>query len=108
MPNVARPKLISRFRKTYPAHLRKAEKMDVSAVVKTELLISPQGKVVAVEVLGVRLLKVLPPELDKEFSLQFAKAGKFLLLGKQFTPPIVDGKSVPVKMEYEFKYEMEK
>jgi hypothetical protein len=103
--NVAHPKLISRLKRIYPSS---AEKVGIEAIVKAQLLISPSGKIIGVDILGITLSKGLPVERNNRMSKHFANATRKMLLGAKFSPPIIDGKSVPIKMEYNLKFRLEK
>jgi len=103
-PNVAPPKPIGRLKKYYP---EAAKENNIEAKVIIELLISASGKVKNVNILGVRLSKQLPPELYSKISKLFAKDARRILLGARFTPPIVNGKQVPIKMEMPLNFRLE-
>jgi len=105
MPNVAHPKLISKLKRIYPSE---AEKVGIEARVKAQLLISASGRIIGVDILGITLSKGLPVERNSKMSKLFANAARKMLLGAKFSPPIVDGKQVPIKMEYDFKFRLEK
>lgn len=103
-PNVAPPKPIGRLKKIYP---KAAKEKNIEARVHVELLISSSGKVKNVSVLAVRLTKELPPEIYSQISRLFARDARKILLGARFTPPIVNGRQVPIKMEMPLKFKLE-
>jgi len=72
-----------------------------------EILIAPDGIVRKVNVLAVRISKALPAELNKKLSNEFSSASIQILLGAQFSPPIVNGKRVPIKMELPLNFRMD-
>jgi len=102
-PNIAPPRPLSKFKRLYP---KIAREQNVEAVLNTVLLISDEGKVLSVNVVAVRLSKSLPPELYSMLSIAFSKDAVKILLGAQFTPPIVEGKRVPIKMELPLRFKL--
>jgi hypothetical protein len=103
-PNIAVPKPIGRLKKIYP---KSARQQDIDATVIIEILIAPDGIVRKVNVLSVRLSKALPDELNRKLSGEFSSASVKILLGAQFSPPIVNGKRVPIKMELPLNFRMD-
>lgn len=103
-PNIAVPKPIGRLKKIYP---KSARQQDIDATVYVEILIAPDGIVRKVNVLSVRISKALPDELNKKLSGEFSSASVKILLGAQFSPPIVNGKRVPIKMELPLNFRMD-
>jgi hypothetical protein len=103
-PNIAPPRPIGRLKKIYPGS---ASERGIEATLNLELLISANGKVKNVSILGVKLSKELPPEVYAEISRDFAKAARKILLGQQFTPPIVEGKRVPIRTDWLFRFRLE-
>ncbi|MCU0846177.1 MAG: energy transducer TonB [Spirochaetes bacterium] len=103
-PNIAPPRPVGRLEKRYP---KAAREMNVEAVINVELLISSTGKVRNVSILGIRLSKALPPEVHAKIAKEFARDAKIILLGAQFSPPVVNGRRVPIKMEMPLKFRLE-
>jgi len=103
-PNIAPPKPVGRLKKRYP---KAAKEKGIEARVMVELLISSGGKIRNVSILGVRLSKELPPDIYAQISKEFARDARKILLGAQFTPPVVNGRQVPIKMEMPLKFRLE-
>lgn len=103
-PNIAPPRPIGRLEKRYP---KAAREMSVEAIINVELLISSTGKVRNVSILGIRLSKALPPEIHAKIAKEFARDAKIILMSAQFSPPVVNGKRVPIKMEMPLKFRLE-
>ncbi len=103
-PNVVPPKLISRIKRIYP---KIARENNIEALVNCQLIISPEGKVVKVKVLGVKLLKDLPLDLYSKYSEAFYYSTVKMLLGTQFTPPVVEGKKVTIIMDKQVKFKLD-
>jgi TonB family protein len=103
-PNIAVPKPVGRLKKIYP---KSAREQDINATVNVEILIAPDGVVRKVNVLAVRISKALPTELNRKISNDFSSAAVQILLGAQFSPPIVNGKRVPIKMELPLNFRMD-
>ncbi|MDY6967644.1 MAG: energy transducer TonB [Spirochaetota bacterium] len=102
-PNIAPPKPIGKLKKRYP---KIAREMNIEAVINIELLIAANGKVKNVNVLGIRLSKALPPEMHGKIAKEFSRDALKILLGAQFTPPIVNGKNVAIKMEMPLRFRL--
>jgi outer membrane biosynthesis protein TonB len=103
-PNIAPPRNIGKLRKIYP---KIAKEKNIEALLNTELLISADGKVLNVNVLAVRLSKSLPPEIYGVISAAFSRDAVKILLNARFTPAIVEGKRVPIKMVFPFRFKLE-
>ena len=103
-PNIASPKPVGRLKKIYPEAARKEE---VEAVVTTEILINASGKVVNVRIIGIRLSKAVTTEMSAILNKDFARDAMRILLGAQFTSPIVNGEKVPIKMELPLKFKLD-
>lgn len=103
-PNIAPPRPVGRLKKRYP---KKAREMNIEAVLNIELLVAADGIVKNVRILGIRLSKALPPELHLQLSKEFSKDVLKILIGAQFTPPIVHGKQVPIKMEMPLRFRLD-
>jgi outer membrane biosynthesis protein TonB len=103
-PNIAPPKVTGKLKKLYP---RSAKDMNIEAIVNVEILISSNGRVLSVNILAIRLTKALPPELHTVITKDFARDARKILLEARFTPPVVEGKNVPVKMEMPIKFRLE-
>lgn len=103
-PGVVPPKPVGRLKKLYPAEARE---QNTEAIVYLELEVASSGRVTGVKVLGTRLLKELPPELDVRLKMEFAATAKKILLGSRFTRPEIEGKYVPVKMELPLRFSLD-
>lgn len=103
-PNIAVPKPVGRLKKIYP---KSAKEQNVEATVNVEILISPDGRVQKVNVIAVRISKPLPGELNRKLSEDFAAAARQILLGAQFSPAVVNGKRVPIKMELPLNFKID-
>lgn len=103
-PNVAVPKPVGKLKKIYP---KSAREQNIDATVNVEILIAPDGRVQKVNILAVRISKALPSDLKKKISGDFASAALQILLGAQFSPPIVNGKRVPIRMELPLNFRMD-
>ncbi len=104
MPNIAPPHPVGKLKKRYP---EEARQMDVEATVNVQLLISENGRVKKVNVLGIRLSKPLPPEKQNELTKKFTRETVLILNGAAFTPPIINGKKVSVKYEMPLRFRLE-
>ncbi len=104
-PNIAPPKLIGRLRKDHP---QSAKQRNIEATVFVSLLIDRQGYVRQVHIIGTRLSKDLPPDLHSKISRDFARLAIRILRGARFTPSIVEGKKVPIKMELPLQFRLNK
>ncbi len=103
-PNVVPPRPIGKLKKYYP---QAAREKGVEAVINVELLIASNGRVKAVRVLGIRLSKALPPETHSEMAKAFARDAIKILQVVRFSPPVVQGKNVPVKFEMPLRFRLE-
>lgn len=103
-PNIAVPKPVGKLRKIYP---KSAREQNIDATVNVEILIAPDGTVQKVNVLAVRISKALPADLNRKISGDFISAAIQILLGAQFSPPIVNGRRVPIKMELPLNFRMD-
>jgi len=70
-------------------------------------LISSEGQVLKVEVLDARLSKTLPQENQEKIIQAFREAAHKILQGAWFTPAIIEGKKVPIKMELPLKFRLD-
>lgn len=102
-PNIAPPKPIGRLKKIYP---KSAREMSIEATLYVEIFIAPSGKVINVHIRGARLNKDLPPDVYGKIVADFTRAARKTLIGARFTPPVVQGKKVPVKMEMPLRFVM--
>lgn len=102
-PDVVHPKPI-KLVKSYP---KSAEENDVEAVIIVELVITPSGKAQNVKVLRVKLKKDVDPQLKKALIQDFKKEVRYSLSKALFTPPVVEGKKVPVKMTFTLNYTLQ-
>ena len=103
-PSIAPPKPVGRLKKLYP---KLAKEMNIEAIINVELLIASNGKVRFVNILGIKLSKALPSSMHAKISSLFAKDAIKILMGAQFSPPIVKGKSVPIKMEMPLRFRLQ-
>ncbi len=103
-PGIVPPRPIGRLPKYYP---KIAAENNVEAIVNVELLIASNGIVKKVSVIRVRLTKELPGGLKSRIVSEFAKDAKRTLLGAQFSPPVVEGKRVPIRMMTPLRFELE-
>jgi hypothetical protein len=103
-PNIVPPRQIGKLKKIYP---KIAKEKNVEAVLNTVLLISVEGKVLSVNVVAVRLSKSLPPKIYGAISAAFSRDAVRILLGARFTPPVVEGKRVPIKMEIPLRFKLD-
>ena len=103
-PNIAPPRPIGRLKKRYP---RSAMDLNVEAVVNVELLISSDGRVQNVRIIGIRLSKSIPPEVSSRLMNDFSEDAKKILTGARFTPPVVEGRNIPIKMEMPLRFRIE-
>ncbi len=95
---------MGKLRRIYP---QSAREMNLEATLNVELLVAPDGRVKRVQIIGIRLSKDLPPESYGRLVKDFSRAAVQILLGAQFTPPIVQGKKVPIKMELPLKFRLD-
>ncbi len=103
-PNIAPPRPIGQLKKLYP---NIAKEMSVEAIVNVELTINEDGKVVYVKIIGIRLSKPLQNDMTAVVTKAFTADTIKILNGAQFTPPVVDGKHIPVKMVMPLKFRLE-
>ncbi len=102
-PNIAPPKPVGKLKKLYPAS---GKERNIEAVVNVELLITANGRVRNVKILGVVLTKALPSAIHSKIASDFARDALKILRGAQFSPPVVNGKRVPIKMEMPLKFRL--
>lgn len=103
-PNVVPPRLVGTIQQRYP---KIARELQVEAVVMVELLIGASGKVLSIGIVGIRLMKDLPPDLKERVAAQFYRDARLMLQDARYSPPMVDGKNVPVKMEERLIFRLE-
>ena len=103
-PNVVPPRLVGRLRKESPLIAREKA---IEATVRVQLLIASSGKVKSVLPLNISLSKQLPPELQANMSKAFARTAIKMLMDIRYSPPIVNGKNVPVKYETTLRFRLE-
>ncbi|TFH38830.1 MAG: hypothetical protein E4G96_09910 [Chrysiogenales bacterium] len=103
-PNIVPPRLLGRIEQRYP---KIARELQVEAVVMVELLIGASGKVLSIGIIGIRLMKDLPPDLKERVASQFNNDARLMLQGARYSPPVVDGKNIPVKMEERLIFRLE-
>jgi hypothetical protein len=102
-PNIVPPRPVGRLKKLYP---KIAKERDIEALVQVELLIAVNGKVKNVTIIGIRLSKALPKDIHTKIAKAFAQDALKIFMGAQFSPPIVNGKRVPIKMETPLKFRL--
>lgn len=103
-PNIVPPRPIGGLKKIYP---QSAREKNVEANVNVEIVIAPDGKVTGVQVLSIRLSKDLPPEQYSALSKEFSKAAYSILTQTRFTPPVINGQRVAIKMELPMQFKLE-
>ena len=103
-PSIAPPRPVGKLKRYYP---KSAREKNIEAVVNVSLLINVDGKIISVKIIRVRLSKNLPPEISSNLIKAFSRDAKKILLGEQFTPAIVQGKRVPIKMILPLNFKLE-
>lgn len=103
-PNIVPPRPIGNLMKRYP---KIARKMNIEARLNLELLILTTGEVRQVKVVGISLSKELPENLKKKITRAFVKEAVIILKNARFTPPLVEGKPRPVKMDMPLRFRLE-
>jgi len=103
-PNVVPPRMVGRLKKEYPLSAREKA---VEATVRVQLLIASNGRVKSVLPLNITLSKQLPPEIQANLSRAFARSAIKMLQESRYSPPIVNGKNVPVKYETTLRFRLE-
>lgn len=103
-PNIVPPRPIGALKKIYP---QSAREKNVEANVNVEIVIAPDGKVSNVQILSIRLSKDLPPEQYTVLSKEFSKAAYSILTQARFTPPVINGQRVAIKMELPMQFKLE-
>lgn len=101
--NIAQPRLISRLKKNHP---KIAKELDVEASVNVALLIAANGKVKDVNIIGIKLSKDLPREMYKKITDAFYSLVLKDLKSARYSPTIIDGKNVPVKVDEVIYYRL--
>ncbi|MCX7678062.1 MAG: energy transducer TonB [Spirochaetes bacterium] len=104
LPNVVPPRPIGKLKKFYP---QIAREKGVEATIHVELLIASNGKVKAVTILSIRLSKTLPADEYSLIAKAFARDAVKMLQEARFSPPVVQGKNVPVKFEMPLRFRLE-
>ena len=104
LEGVKGPRIIGGLKKDYP---KIAEREEVEAVVLLEVIISASGKVVKVNPLGVKLNKALPKALQNTMRSAFSRSAIKMLKIARFTPPEINGKNVPIKLEIPLDFVLE-
>ncbi len=103
-PNVVPPRPVGKLKKYYP---QIAREKGIEATINVELLIASNGKVKAVRVLAIRLSKTLPSDAHTAIAKAFARDAIKILQNARFTPPVVQGRNVPVKFEMPLRFRLE-
>lgn len=103
-PNIVPPRPVSALKKFYP---RIVCEKGIEATVYVEILIAANGKVKSVTVVAVRLSKNLPPDEYAFIEKEFARDAVKILQNARFTPPLIQGKNVPVKFEMPLYFRLE-
>ncbi len=83
-----------------------AKELEAEAVVIVSLVVLPNGKVDSVSVDSVKLNKSFPPDVRDKLHKAFAKESTSILLGAQFTPPVIMGKNIPVRMNFPLRFKL--
>ncbi|MCP4133919.1 MAG: hypothetical protein GY754_23315 [bacterium] len=102
-PSIAPPRPAEKLKELYPSIGREEE---VEALLNVELVILPNGKVASVKVRGVRLSKSYPPEMRNRLWAAFSAEAVKILLGAKFTPPVIQGKKIPVRMDFPLNFKL--
>ncbi|PKL37535.1 MAG: hypothetical protein CVV44_14395 [Spirochaetae bacterium HGW-Spirochaetae-1] len=100
-PSIAPPRPVGRLKDYFPSSARE---LNIEAVANLQILISTGGKVMSVNILGIKLTKELPPEQYARIVKDFAAAARRNLVGQQFTPAVYQGKQIPVKADFTYKF----
>ncbi|MBN2194542.1 MAG: TonB-dependent receptor [Polyangiaceae bacterium] len=90
-PVVVRPELVQFQRAPYPEAAKEA---GVEGAVVLRLVIDPQGNVITAEVIG-------------SAGHGFDEAARTAALGFKWKPATVDGRPVPVRIDYEYRFTLE-
>lgn len=104
MPDVVAPKPVGALMKKYP---KAASEQGIEAIAYVEIMIDANGQVKAVNVVGVKLSKDMLPDAAEAMKKLFAADAVTILMAAKFTPPVVKGKSVPVKMDMPLNFKLE-
>jgi hypothetical protein len=103
-PNVVPPKPIGKIEKRYP---KIASELGVESMLNVELLIASNGMVKSVRVLAIFISKPLPPDQHAIVARAFARNAVDIMKNVRFTPPVVGGRFVPVKMEIPLNFRLQ-
>ncbi len=103
-PNVVPPRPIGRLKKKYP---KIARENGIEALLNVEMLIASNGRVKSVRILAIRLSKTLPAEMHTDVAKSFARDAVEILKDVRFSPPVVQGKQVPVKFEMPLRFRLD-
>ncbi len=103
-PGIRPPRLIGRLAKEYPAI---AKRNEIEGVVFLEMIISREGRVKKVDIIGVKLNKVLPLQVKSQVSKLFAQYTQRILYKARYTRPFIQNKNVPIKMETSLRFSLE-
>lgn len=90
------PRPVTRLKKIYP---EKARLQEVEAVAYLSIVISSNGRILAVNVSGIKLKKNISPDIDAQLKKEFAIAAREILKDVKFSPAKIKGKAVPVIMD---------
>ena len=84
-------------------------KLDIKDTIEIPegIKVSIEGTLVKVNIIGIRLSKSLPGQLQSRIESLFIRDTKRILLNSRWTPYIHDGAKLVSKREYELKFELE-
>ena len=103
MPGITPPRIVKSGPKKYPPLARKK---GIEAVIYLEVLLYKNGKVAGVKILYVELNKQLPALIQKKIQRSFAIASLNFLKQSVFSPPIINGENMPIKMEVPLNFKL--
>ena len=102
-PGIPLPRPLRSYKMIYP---QKAREQGIEADALVEVIIDKSGIVKEVQVLGVSLRKQLPEALNDEFTKEFAKAARQILLGHPYSPSVVEGEARIVRTQFSMPFEL--
>ena len=97
------PRLRTQLPKCYPPL---AKQQGIEADTLSELIINKEGFVVKVNIIGVKLNKILPVDAKKQMVVLFNDCVKLAFKGAKFSPPYIDGKNIAIKMEQPLNFSL--
>jgi outer membrane biosynthesis protein TonB len=90
------PKPVGGLKKVFPIMARES---NVEALVRILMVISPTGRVTNIQVLGVRLKRDVPGDLNRALKKEFARSAVLTVKNARYTIPRYKGKAVSVRIE---------